>query len=702
MSNKPSSSPIADLFAETLVAEGVSDSATDAELAHYQQLKQLVAYHSHQYYVLDAPEISDAQYDDYYQALLKIEAQHPDWITPDSPSQRVGDQPLSGFKSVRHAVAMFSLDNAFTDEDLHHFVQKITEQAPNDLVFSAEPKMDGLAVNLRYEQGQLVQATTRGDGKVGEDVTHNIRTIKAIPLRLVGQNYPELLEVRGEVFMPKSAFVRLNAQQLAKNEKPFANPRNAAAGSLRQLDPRVTAKRQLSFYMYGWGAISEGWPLNSYQQVIDAFASFGLPKNPASQTVQGIEGVLDYYQHYLAQRDALDYEIDGIVYKLDKIALQDKLGFTARAPRWAIARKFPAQEVWTELLAIEVQVGRTGAITPVARLQPVAVGGVMVANATLHNLDEIVRKDVRVGDWVIVRRAGDVIPEVVAPVLSKRTQTLAPFVMPKVCPECGSDVVKDADKAAYRCTGDLYCPAQRKRVLAHFVSRKAMDIVGLGEKLIDQLVEQNWVQHPDDFYHLTVTQLQDLPRMAEKSAQKVVSAIESSKQTTLAKFIYSLGIPEVGEVTAQHLANHFKSLEAIEQAEYDDLIIVADIGDIVANHILHFFKQAHNQQVIAGLLAAGIQWPTPEVRAPKEASIFANKTVVLTGTLEQMSRPQAKSWLESLGAKVAGSVSAKTDFVIAGESAGSKLSKATALGVAVLTEQQWLAMMPTQPATQEG
>jgi DNA ligase (NAD+) len=532
---------------------------------------------------------------------------------------------------------------------------------------------------------------------VGEDVTHNVRTIRCIPLKLRGAGWPAVLEVRGEVFMTKAALEKINQTQLAQGDKAFANPRNAAAGSLRQLDPTITAKRPLSFFCYGWGELSADWTRPTHYSAMLAYLKdWGLPINPLAEVVQGQPGLVAYYDKLQALRDQLDYEIDGIVYKLDRLDWQVRLGFTSKFPRWAIARKFPAQEVWTPLLGIDVQVGRTGALTPVARLEPVLVGGVMVSNATLHNMDEIQRKDVRIGDRVIVRRAGDVIPEVVGPVLSLRPDHTSLFEMPLHCPECGSDVVKEADKAVYCCTGGLFCPAQRKRALAHFVSRKAMDIQGLGEKLIDQLVSAGLVAHPDDFYQLKLEQLAGLERMALKSAQKVINAIDASKQTTLARFIYALGIPEVGEVTAKQLAKHFGRLDALQNACLTQLIAVPDVGEIVAQHLMQFFAQPHNLEVIEGLLAAGVHWPAIEVAVVAENSAFAGKTCVLTGSLQQLTREQAKAELEALGAKVAGSISAKTDYLIAGEKAGSKLSKAQALGVAVLTEAEFIEILGEQ------
>jgi len=662
---------------------------------HIQSLREQIAIHNNAYYVEDNPQISDAQYDALYHQLVKLEQENPTLITQDSPTQRVGDQPLAGFKSVTHAVPMFSLGNAFNQDDLESFQKSNLKLLPTLITqYSAEPKMDGLAINLRYEKGLLVQATTRGDGATGEDVTHNIRTIQSIPLKLLGTEWPDVLEVRGEVFMSKRTFTRLNKQQLENDDKAFANPRNAAAGTLRQLDPRIAAKRQLSFYVYGWGEISETWNKpDLYSSMIEQFKNWGLPTNPDAAVVEGTSGMQAYYDELSLKRPDLPYEIDGIVYKINQISSHKTLGFTAKAPRWAIARKFPAEEVWTKLEGIEIQVGRTGALTPVARLQPVAVGGVVVSNATLHNLDEITRKDVRIGDTVIVRRAGDVIPEVVGPVLSQRPENTSLFLMPKTCPVCESEVVKEQDKAVYRCSGGLYCPAQRKRALQHFVSRKAFDIQGLGDKLIVQLADQDLVKHPDDFFSLTVEQLSNLERMAEKSAVNVVNAIEQAKQTTLPRFIYSLGIPEVGEVTAKNLAKHFVFLKDIEAASLEALIEVQDVGDIVAENIVAFFKQSHNLEVIEGLLDAGVRWPDPETEMVDEASPFNGKVVVLTGSLQQGSRTDAKKQLEALGANVTGSVSAKTDYLIAGDKAGSKLTKAEALGVTVLTEQAWLDMI---------
>jgi len=664
-------------------------------LQNINELKEQLNQLNHAYYVLDNPLVSDAQYDELYQSLQKLEQKHPEFVTSDSPTQRVGDKPLDHFTSVTHAVRMFSLDNAFNQNDLIDFQRRVQERLGDDstIEYSAEPKMDGLAINIRYEKGILVQATTRGDGLTGEEVTHNIRTIPSVPLKLLGNGWPMTLEVRGEIYMSKKTFNQLNANQTEQGEKPFANPRNAAAGTLRQLDPKITVKRKLSLYLYGWGEISSDWTLpERYDDTIQTFKNWGLPVNPDSQLVVGTEGMAEYYNMLQVKRPNLPYEIDGIVYKVNQLSAHKTLGFTAKAPRWAIARKFPAEEVWTDLLDIEIQVGRTGALTPVARLEPVSVGGVVVSNATLHNMDEIDRKDVRIGDKVIVRRAGDVIPEVVGPVLTQRSVDVRQFNMPKKCPECHSDVLKEPDKAVYRCTGGLFCPAQRKRALQHFVSRKAMDIAGLGDKLIEQLTESRLVEHPDDFYRLQEGQLTRLERMAEKSAMNVVKAINASKETTLARFIFSLGIPEVGEVTAKNLATHFVELSNISSASIEKLIEVDDVGDIVAQNIVTFFDQPHNNEVITALCSAGVYWPTPSEKATVD-SFFTGKTFVLTGTLHELNRSETKARLEALGAKVTGSISAKTDYLIAGEKAGTKLTKAQSLGIKVLSESEWIELL---------
>ncbi|BBP45943.1 DNA ligase [Thiosulfatimonas sediminis] len=682
---------------QTSLTFDIPDNLPSATAQH-QTLCAEIAYHNRQYYVLDDPQISDAQYDLLYQQLLSLENAFPQLIDSYSPSQRIGAAPIKAFASVTHAVPMLSLDNAFSQQDLVDFQRRIHERLNHQepIEFIAEPKMDGLAINIRYLKGKLWQATTRGDGLSGEDVTHNIRTMRSVPLQLTGHDWPSILEVRGEVFISKKDFAAINQQQQQNGDKVFANPRNAAAGTLRQLDPRITAQRPLSLYLYGWGEISADWQQpETYLQTLQQFAEWGLPTNPATQAVIGEQGMDDYYQQLLRQRESLNYEIDGIVYKVNQISWHRELGFTAKFPRWAIARKFPAQEKWTDLLGIDIQVGRTGALTPVARLQPVEVGGVVVSNATLHNQDEIHRKDIRIGDKVIVRRAGDVIPEVVGPVLSLRQTDLAQFSMPSCCPECGSEVIKESDKAVYRCSGGLFCPAQRKRALQHFVSRKAMDIVGLGDKLIDQLCDLEWVKHPDDLYRLEANKLASLERMAQKSADKVIAAINASKNSTLPRFIYALGIPEVGEVTAKNLAYYFKSLERLIEADYDALLKVDDVGEIVASQVQHFFAQPHNREVIEGLIAEGIHWPKLDevIDSDTTDSLFAGKVVVLTGSLQHGTREDAKARLEALGAKVTGSISAKTDYLIAGEKAGSKLNKAEQLGVKVLNEEQFMQMM---------
>ncbi|MEW5756410.1 MAG: NAD-dependent DNA ligase LigA [Pseudomonadota bacterium] len=660
------------------------------EIAH---LRERIAHHNYCYYVLDAPEIPDAEYDRLFRRLQALEEQHPELITPDSPTQRVGAAPLAAFASVRHELPMLSLANTFTDEEARDFDRRVCERLGIDAVeYTAEPKLDGLAMSLIYKNGHLVRGATRGDGETGEDVTQNIRTVKAIPLTLLGKDFPPLLEVRGEVYMPKAGFEKLNAMQAEKGEKTFANPRNAAAGSLRQLDSRITAQRPLAFYCYGIGTVSGASMPDKHSAILARLREWGLPVSSEIRVVHGIEGCLEYYRDILKRRDKLPYEIDGVVYKVNDLEQQKRLGFVARAPRWATAHKFPAQEELTELLAIDVQVGRTGALTPVARLAPVQVGGVTVTNATLHNEDEIRRKDVRIGDTVIVRRAGDVIPEVVAVVRERRPKHTKEFVMPDRCPECGSDVVRPDAQAVARCMGGLYCPAQRKGAIHHFASRRAMDIEGLGEKLIDQLVERDFVRDVADLYRLTQEQLAGLERMGEKSAQNLIDALEKSKSTTLARFIFALGIREVGEATAQTLAQHFGDLKPLIEADLDTLMQVPDVGPVVAESIKHFFEQPHNLEVIAKLTApeqGGIHWPKVK-KAAAAAQPLAGKTAVLTGTLASMTRDEAKERLQALGAKVSGSVSNKTDFVVVGAEAGSKADKAASLGIEMIDEAELL------------
>ena len=656
-------------------------------------LREEINTHNYSYYVLDNPEVPDSEYDRLLRELGNIEEQHPELVTSDSPTQRVGATPLDSFSEVKHEVPMLSLGNAFSDQDISDFDKRIREGVEKDSIeYAAEPKLDGLAISLLYKDGLLERAATRGDGRTGEDVTLNIRTIDAIPLKLRGNNFPPLIEIRGEVVMPKAGFEKLNQQQLEKDEKPFVNPRNAAAGSLRQLDPQVTATRPLSFYSYGVGLI-DGMSLPSkHSDMMENLKAWGLRINPESKVVKGTKGCIEYYERLAKKRNALPDEIDGIVYKVDEIELQNIMGFVSRAPRWAIARKFPAQEEMTTLLDIDIQVGRTGALTPVARLEPVFVGGVTVSNATLHNQDEIDRLDVRKGDTVIVRRAGDVIPQIVSVVKSKRLGKPRRFHLPEKCPICNSEAVRFDDEAVTYCTGGLFCEAQRKEAIKHFASRRAMNVDGLGDKLVEQLVDEGLIHTIADLYHLDVDSLSKLDRMAEKSAKNLVAALEKSKVTTLARFVFSLGIHSIGETTAQTLANHFSTLESIINAEEQKLLEVPDVGPIVAENLLAFFKQKHNIEVVEQLRAVGISWPKIEKKSMNEQPLVG-KTFVVTGTLETMGRNDAKSALQELGAKVSGSVSKKTDYVVVGENAGSKASKATELGVTILDEAALIKLL---------
>ncbi|EGQ8217639.1 NAD-dependent DNA ligase LigA [Vibrio parahaemolyticus] len=660
-----------------------------------EELKESLHYHAVRYYVEDNPEIPDAEYDRRMRELLEIEAQHPDLVTVDSPSQRVGGKPLSEFSQVTHEVPMLSLDNAFDDSELDSFHKRAQDRIGGESIkqYCCEPKLDGLAVSLLYENGILVQAATRGDGTTGENITENVRTINAIPLKLRGDDWPARLEVRGEVFMPKAGFEKLNELARQKGEKVFVNPRNAAAGSLRQLDSRITASRPLSFYAYSVGVVQGADLAASHYERFLQIKSWGLPMCPETKRVDSLADVKTYYQDILQRRDALPYEIDGVVIKIDDIAVQERLGFVARAPRWAIAYKFPAQEEITTLNEVEFQVGRTGAITPVAKLEPVFVGGVTVSNATLHNADEIERLQVKIGDQVVIRRAGDVIPQVVSVIKERRPETARDIIFPTQCPVCGSHVERIEGEAVTRCTGGLVCQAQRKQALKHFVSRKALDVDGLGDKVIEQLVDREMVETPADLFKLSAGVLTVLERMGPKSAQNIVNALEKSKLTTLPRFLYSLGIREVGEATAANLAQHFKSLEAIQAATEEQLIAVQDIGVVVAKHITTFFEEEQNQAVVQDLLVQGIHWP--EVSAPEQGAALPleGKTVVLTGTLSQLGRTEAKEALQSLGAKVTGSVSKKTDILFAGENAGSKLTKAQELGIEIKTEQDLLELI---------
>jgi len=653
-------------------------------------LRQDLRRYEYEYHVLDNPTIPDAEYDRLFHQLKALEAEHPELITADSPTQRVGAKPLSGFAQIRHEIPMLSLDNAFSDEEFYAFVKRIEDRLirlPEPLTFCCEPKLDGLAVSILYVNGVLTQAATRGDGTTGEDITANIRTIRNIPLQLLMDNPPARLEVRGEVFMPHKGFERLNQQALEKGEKTFANPRNAAAGSLRQLDPKITSKRPLVLNAYGIG-IAEGVDLpNTHYDRLQWLKSIGIPVNPEIRLCNGTDEVLDFYRDIQNKRSALGYDIDGTVLKINDIALQEKLGFISKAPRWAIAYKFPAQEELTRLNDVEFQVGRTGAITPVAKLEPVFVAGVTVSNATLHNGDEIERLDIAIGDTVVIRRAGDVIPQIIGVLHDRRPADARPIVFPKTCPVCDSAIVRIEGEAVARCTGGLFCAAQRKEALKHFVSRKAMDIDGVGGKLIEQLVDRELVHTPADLFKLDLTTLTRLERMGAKSAENALASLEKAKNTTLARFIFALGIREVGEATALNLANHFKTLEALQNADLEALQQVPDVGEVVANRILAFWHEPHN---VAVVIAQGVHWETVETKEVTE-NRFKGKTVVLTGTLTQMGRNEAKALLQDMGAKVSGSVSAKTDFVIAGDAAGSKLTKAQELGVAVLTEEEFLA-----------
>jgi DNA ligase (NAD+) len=660
-----------------------------------ERLREQLRYYSYKYYVLDDPDIPDVEYDRLYNKLIALEDKYPALVTSDSPTQRVGSTPLTAFEQIRHQMPMLSLDNVFSEEALRAFNQRIQDRLKitEDIEFIAEPKLDGLAISLRYEKGELIYAATRGDGTTGENVTQNVRTMQSVPLRLLTKNVPQVLEVRGEVFMPKAGFEQLNKNAKQNGEKEFVNPRNAAAGSLRQLDPGITAKRPLSLYCYSVGVVEGGELANTHYEILQQLKEFGLPVCNEIRRIRGVQACLLYYEEILKRREDLPYDIDGIVYKVNAIELQNRLGFVARAPRWAIAHKFPAQEEISKIIEVDFQVGRTGAITPVARLEPVFVGGVTVSNATLHNMDEIRRKDVRVGDQVIVRRAGDVIPEVVQVVTGSRKKRLPEIQMLTNCPVCQSAIEQIEGEAVARCTGGLYCSAQRAQAIKHFASRKAIDIDGLGDKLVDQLVDEDLIATSADLYQLSVETLASLERMGDKSAVNLVNALEASKHPALSRFVYALGIREVGETTAMNLANEFKSLSAIQNASYDQLIEVQDIGPVVAQHIVNFFQQQHNLDVIEQLLRAGIEVQNVKQVSSEVNSELAGKTVVITGTLPTMSRDEAKEKLLASGAKVTGSVSVKTDFLLAGDKAGSKLTKAEKLGVQVIDEAMMLTML---------
>ncbi len=666
-----------------------------AEIAERARLlREQIEYHNYRYYALDAPVIPDSEFDRQLRELQALEAQYPELVTPDSPSQRVGAAPVAAFSQITHRVPMLSLNNAFDDTEVEAFDRRCREATGLvQIEYAVEPKFDGLAITLSYAHGRFVQGATRGDGYTGEDVTANLRTIRAIPMLLGIDQPPALLEVRGEVLMLKADFAALNAAQRARGDKEFANPRNAAAGSLRQLDPRITATRRLHFFAYGIGAADAWVTPATHADVMNHLLGMHLPVARQRDVVRGVSGLLDYYRNIGASRAQLPYDIDGVVYKVNDLALQEKLGFVARAPRFAIAHKFPAQEELTQVLEIDVQVGRTGALTPVARLAPVFVGGVTVTNATLHNEDEIRRKDVRIGDWVSVRRAGDVIPEVVSVVLARRPPDARKFVMPFTCPVCGSHVVRLLDEAVARCSGGLYCLAQRKQALWHFASRRAMDIDGLGEKLIEQLVDMGLVHSPADLYRLGMVKLANLERMAEKSAANLLAAIEASKHTTLARFIYALGIRNVGEQTAKDLARYFGNLDALMNADAASLQQAPEVGPVVAQSIVQFFAEPHNRTAIEMLRASGVIWPEGEPAVPTQISAIAGKTFVLTGALPELSRDDAREKIEAQGGKVSGSVSKKTDYVVAGVDPGSKYTKAQTLGVKILDEAGLLALL---------
>ena len=658
-----------------------------------QELIEKISTFDYQYYVLDNPSISDFEYDKIFKLLVDLENKNPELIRPDSPSQRVGGKALDSFESVIHRQAMLSLNNAFEEDELIAFDKRIKDDIGIDEVeYAVEPKFDGLAITLTYENGIFVQGATRGDGYTGENVTHNLKTIRSIPTKLNHTNPPKILEVRGEVLMLKKDFELLNQKQESLDEKKFANPRNAAAGSLRQLDPRITATRPLTFFSYGLGVCEPNLNLKTHTETIQLLKQFNLPISDLSSSVKGVKGLQSFYAKVLKLRDTLPYDIDGVVYKVNSFNYQSELGFVSRAPRWAIAHKFPAEEALTEILDINVQVGRTGAITPVARLKPVFVGGVTVTNATLHNEDEMIRKDVHIGDMVSVRRAGDVIPEIVRVLVDNRPKTIRKFKMPTECPECGSPLIRIDDEAIIRCSGGLICPAQQKQSIIHFASRKAMDIEGLGDKSVEQLVNVGLIQGLADIYKLELEQLVSLDRMAEKSSQNLLDAIEKSKLTSLPRFIYALGIRNVGESTAKDLAGFYGDLYEIMNQTEESLQLVPDIGPTVAKSISDFFRQTKNREVIESLISLGVHWPKYDIK--KSASgIFATKTFVLTGTLPSMSREEAKSIIEMNGGKIVGSVSKKTDYVVAGSDAGSKLATAQELGVKIISQQELLKLI---------
>jgi DNA ligase (NAD+) len=665
-----------------------------------ESLRDEIRYHNYRYHTLDDIEIPDSEYDRLVRELQRMEAEHPELITPDSPTQRVGAEPSESLKTVRHRLPMLSLDNVFSEDELREFHRRVAqklelEDEADRLVYAAEPKLDGAAVSLLYEQGRLVRAATRGDGTTGEDITHNVRTIESVPLRLLGDSYPALLEVRGEVFMPRAGFEAYNQKARAAGEKTFVNPRNAAAGSLRQLDPKLTAERPLDMYVYSVGLVEGGELPGKHSEIIDRLGEWGLKTCPERDVVEGVDGCLGYYERIGGKRDDLAYDIDGVVYKVDSLDMQRELGFVARAPRWAVAHKFPAQEELTKVLGVEFQVGRTGALTPVARLEPVFVGGVTVSNATLHNIDELHRKDVRIGDTVIVRRAGDVIPEVVSVIKKRRPKKTSVVELPQACPVCCSHITREEGEAVARCTGGLFCKAQRAEALKHFVSRRAMDIEGLGAKLIAQFVEEDRIANPSEIYELTKDELANRERMGDKSAENLVTAIEASKSTTLARFLFALGIREGGEATAASLAAYFGNLAAIVEANIEELVKVPDVGPVVAARIRDFLDEPHNLEVIARLQELGVQWEDSDPMQASEDGPLTGKTFVITGTLPEMTRDEAKDLIQKNGGKVTGGVSSKTSYLLAGEKAGSKLTKAQKLDVEIIDLDRLLTLIST-------
>jgi DNA ligase (NAD+) len=675
-----------------MTAKRTADSARSAAAARVAALREQLDRYNYQYYVLDSPEVPDAEYDRLMLELCELETRYPELLTATSPTQRVGATPAAAFGAVRHRVPMLSLENAFTEQDVRDFERRIRERLPlkEPIRYSAEPKMDGLAVSARYENGVFVQGATRGDGETGEDITQNLRTIGSLPLKLRAADALRVLEVRGEVFMPLAGFAKLNKEAVARGEKAFVNPRNAAAGSLRQLDPRMTAARPLDLFIYGIGQVEGGKVPAHHSQLLQSLRRWGFKICPQSRVVESIDGCLEYYREMGAVRSKLPYQIDGVVYKVDDFELQRQLGAVSRAPRWAIAHKFPAEEALTTVREIEFQVGRTGALTPVARLEPVFVGGVTVSNATLHNIDEMTRKDVRPGDTVVIRRAGDVIPEVARVLPERRVRGAKLVKLPKVCPVCGSAVIREAEQAVARCTGGRACAAQRKEEIKHFASRRALDIQGLGDKLVEQLVDQDWIRTPADLFDLKTERLATLERMGEKSAQKLQLAIATAKRTTLPRFLYALGIRDVGEATALALAQHFGDPVALRAASVEDLQQVPDVGPVVAAHIGAYFGNAENSKLVDRLLASGITWPAP---APPSRLPLVGQTFVLTGALASMTRDEASEAINQRGGKVGGSVSKKTTYVVAGEDAGSKFTKARELGVAVLDEEAFLKLL---------